>query len=100
MIQQDRNFRNIDGLSLEVVDVQLQHFQQSVIITHIGRRAMGEEGKAKGINGKMPFNPVGRFVETKSFRLDTGVTRILHCLRVNDDQSSPLGLFFTWARTC
>ena len=80
MIQQDRNFRNIDGLGFEIVDVQLQHFQQSVIITHIGRCAMGEEGEPKRINGNMSFNPVGCFVETKSFRLDTGVTRILHRL--------------------
>lgn len=41
----------------------------------------------------MPLNAIGRFVETKSFGLDTGITGILNRLRVNDDEARPFRLF-------
>lgn len=46
---------------------------------------MSKEGKPKDINGKMPFNSIGGFVETEPFRVHTGIAGILHGLRVNDD---------------
>jgi hypothetical protein len=33
----------------------------------------------------MSFNPIRGFVETKPFRLHTGITGIFHGLGVNDD---------------
>ncbi|WP_334723715.1 hypothetical protein, partial [Nostoc sp.] len=43
--------------------------------------------------------PVGGFVETKTFRLHTGIAGIFHCLGVNDDQRRPVRFFFTCSRT-
>jgi hypothetical protein len=43
----------------------------------------------------MPFNAVGGFVETKTFRLHTGIAGIFHRLGVNDDQRCPVRFFFT-----
>ncbi|WP_292790125.1 hypothetical protein [Nostoc sp. NMS7] len=50
-------------------------------------------GKPKGINSQMPFNAVGGFVETKTFRLYTGIAGIFHRLGVNDDQCRPVRFF-------
>ncbi len=61
---------------------------------------MGKEGKPKNINGEMPFNPIGRFVKTVSFRVYTRITSVFHRLGVNDEQGCPLGLFLTCCRTC
>jgi hypothetical protein len=51
---------------------------------------VGKEGKPKGINSQMPFNT---FVETKTFRLYTGIAGIFHRLGVNDDQGRPVRFF-------
>ena len=60
---------------------------------------MCKEGKPKGVNSQMPFNTVGGFVETKTFRLDTGIAGIFHRLGVNDDQRRPVWFFLTCSRT-
>jgi hypothetical protein len=52
-----------------------------------------KEGKPQRIHGKMPFNPIGRFVEAEPFRVYTRITGIVHRLRVNDDQRRPLRFF-------
>ncbi|MHC5824845.1 MAG: hypothetical protein ACYT04_55630, partial [Nostoc sp.] len=66
----------------------------------IGASAVCKEGKPKGVNSQMPFNTVGGFVETKTFRLHTGIAGIFHRLGVNDDQGRPVRFFFTCSRTC
>lgn len=54
---------------------------------------MCKEGKLKGINSQMPFNTIGGFIETKTFRLHTGITGIFHRLGVNDDQRRKRTIF-------
>ena len=66
----------------------------------LARFSVRKEGKSKGVNSQMPFNAIGGFVETKAFRLNTGVAGIFHCLGVNDDQRRKSVVFFTCSRTC
>lgn len=75
----------LTGKALEIVDVEPQHFKQSLIIRNIRSCAMGKEGKPKCINSQMSINSVRCFVETKSFRVLTRIASIFHRLRVNDD---------------
>ena len=56
---------------------------------------MRKERKPKGVNSQMPFYTIGAFVETKTFRLHTGVAGIFHRLGVNYDQRRPLRFFLT-----
>lgn len=93
MIQQDCNFGNVHGFQAEVIHVVGQHLNQSRIVGDIRSGAVREEGKSQRIHRQMPFDPIRRFVEAKPLRVHTGIARILHRLRVNDDQRCPLGFF-------
>jgi len=46
---------------------------------------MSQEGKPQRIHREMPLNPIGRFVETKPFRVYTRRASTSHRLRVHDD---------------
>lgn len=67
VVEQDGNLRDVDGFRLEIIDVERQHLNQSSIIGDIGFGAMDEKGKPQCVNGKMPLNAIGRFVETEAF---------------------------------
>ena len=70
-----------------------QHLNQTLIIGYVGRRAVREERESQRIDGQMTLDAIGRFVEAKALGVDTSVAGILHRLRVDDNQPSPL-LFF------
>jgi len=76
-----------------------EHFNQSLVIRDIGTGAVGEEGKAQGIDCQMSLDAVGRFVSTKSFGGNAGIAGVLDRLGVNQDQRRPFRLFFTCSRT-
>ncbi len=64
------------------------------MIRDIGTSAVRKKGEPKGVNSQMPFNAVGGFVKTKTFRLHTGIAGIFHRLGVNDDQRRESAVFF------
>lgn len=84
VVEQDRHFRNVDRLGAKVVQVVDEHFNQTLIISHICFRTMREKREAQRINGEMALNAVGGFVGAESFSLDAGGAGILHRLRVDD----------------
>jgi hypothetical protein len=59
-----------------------QHLNQPLVITDIGRSAMGEKGKAQRIDEQMPLDAIGTFVAAESLRSFLGVTGVIDCLRV------------------
>ncbi len=90
MIQQNGDFGNVDGFSAKVIQIATQHFNQPLVIRDIGFGAMGKEWKAQSINRKMSLDderfwgrfsapklsPIGAFVMTKAFRLNTGIASV------------------------
>ena len=42
-------------------------------------------GESQYVYGQMSLDPIRAFVETKPFRLNTGITSVFHRLRINHD---------------
>jgi len=99
VVEQNGDLRNIDGFGAKVIKVITQQFNQALVIRHTGFGAVSKKRQAQGIDGKMAFDAIGAFVVTEPFGLDTGIARIFHSLRIDDQQSSPLWFFLTCCRT-
>ncbi len=84
VVKQDGDFRNVDGFAAKVVQVVAEHLNQALVVGDICFGTVCEKRQSQGIDCKMPFDAVSAFVMTKSFRLDTGIARILHGLRVDN----------------
>jgi hypothetical protein len=89
---QNGNLWDIDGLGAKVIEVVTQQFNQPLVIRHASRSAVRKKRQTQGIDGKMSFNderfwgresvpklsPIGAFVMTEPFGLDTGIAGIFH----------------------
>ena len=84
MVEQNGDLRNVDRFGAKVVQVVAEQLNQALVVGHICTSAVCEKRQSQRIDCKMPFDAIGAFVVTKPFRLDTGIARILHGLRVND----------------
>ncbi len=94
VVEQQGDLRNVDRLGAKVVHVVVEPLNQALVIGDIGFRAVREKRQSQRIDCQMPFNPIGGFVATESFRLSTGSARIFHRLGVDDEPSRPLRFFF------
>lgn len=84
MVKQNRNLWDIHRLGTKVVQVVVQQFNQTLVIAHIGFSAVSKKRQTERINRKVTLDAISTFVMTEPFRLNTGIARILHRLRVND----------------
>ena len=93
VVEQDSNFRDVDWLGTEVVNVLGEHRNETFIIRDVSRCAVCEEWEPQRIDRQMTLDAIGRFVEAKALGVNAGITGILHRLRVDDNQPSPLPFF-------
>lgn len=93
VVEQNRRLRQLDRLLSKEVHILAQHLNQTLVIGGVRPGTVGKKRKPQTIDCQVLFNPVGRFVEAKSVGLSTRITRILHRLRVDDDQCRPLTFF-------
>ena len=85
VVNQNGDFGNSHGFGLEVIDVERQHFNQSLVIGDIGLGAMGKERKSQRIDGEMTFDAIGSLVVTKAFGSNAGVADVFNRLGVNQN---------------
>ncbi len=84
MIEQNRNFGDVDRLAAKVVEVFAQQFNQTLIVGHTRFGAVREEWQTQCIDGEMSLDAISTLVMAEPFGLNPGIAGVFHRLRVDD----------------
>lgn len=85
MVEQNRNFGNVDRLAAKVVEVVAQQFNQTLIVGHTCFGAVREEWQAERIDGQMSLDAISALVMAEPFGLNPSIAGVFHRLRVDDE---------------
>lgn len=106
-VYQNCQLEQVVGSGFEVIDVVRPHLVglrpaegvQALVIQYIRFSAVDKEWESQSIHSKRSFDAIGCFVEAKPFRFHTGITGVLHRLRIDQQQPCPFCFFLTCSRT-
>jgi len=94
MVKQNGNFGDVHGFGTKVIEVAAQQFNQALVIANIGFRTVSKKRQAQRIDRKVAFDAICAFVMTEPFRLDAGITGILHRNRSQRSATESTLVFF------
>jgi len=94
MVNQNGNFGDVHGFGTKVIEVAAQQFNQALVIANIGFRTVSKKRQAQRIDRKVAFDAICAFVMTEPFRLDAGITGILHRNRSQRSATESTLVFF------
>jgi len=85
MVEQNRDFWDVDRLAAKVVEVVAQQFNQTLIVGHTCFGAVCEEWQAERIDGQMSLDGISALVMAEPFGLNPSIAGVFHRLRVDDE---------------
>jgi hypothetical protein len=84
VVEQNRDFWDVDRLAAKVVEVVAQQFNQTLIVRYTCFGAVCEEWQSESIDGKMSLDAISTLVMAEPFRINPGIAGVFHRLRVDN----------------